>query len=93
MIAIGESFSTETENCECTVEGLSCSPISACPEFRRMEGEATNPEAKLQCEELGGHIAFFKNEAEYNYFMSLGNNRREWLGKKDSNNESARDMI
>ena len=47
-----------------------------------MEGEATNPEAKLQCEELGGHIAFFKNEAEYNYFMSLGNNRREWLGKR-----------
>jgi hypothetical protein len=87
MIAVGESFATETENCECTADGLSCTPINACPEFRHMEGKLTNPQARAVCEDLGGDIAFFKNEAEYNYFISLGftsNKNRQWLGKKNS---------
>ena len=84
MIAIGDSFTTETENCECTADGLSCNPINACPEFRKMEGSLTNPQARAVCEDLGGDISFFKNEAEYNYFISLGlGSTRQWLGKKN----------
>ena len=82
MIAVGESFTTDTENCECTADGLSCSPINACPEFRKMEGKVPNPVAKAICEDLGGHIAFFKNEAEYDFFRSvIWGDQRQWLGE------------
>ncbi len=83
MVAVGESFERETESCECTADGLLCTPITVLPEFRKMEGTLTNPEARAVCEELGGDIAFFQNEDEYNYFISLQNwnSPRQWLGE------------
>merc|ERR1712176_1485292 len=55
-------------------------PSASTIEFVRMEGATTYDDAKRQCAEMNGHVAFFKDEDEFEKFMEDGNKRKEWLG-------------
>lgn len=77
----GEIIVKEKEICECTEDGIECERLSQCPEFVRMEGAITYAEAKAECAELNGHVAFFEDEDEFDKFMDDDNfKRKEWIG-------------
>ena len=45
---------------------------------------ATQAEAEQVCNDNLGHLAFFKNEAEYNEYSKEPLTNNEWLGLKTS---------
>ena len=75
------------EICECTEDGVECEELSNCPEFVRMDSGAKRySEAKVECEALGGHVAFFKDQSEFDKFMG-GFKRKEHIGRRHSNSD------
>ena len=77
----GELIIKDREICECTEDGVECERLTRCPEFLRMDGAVTYEEAKAQCAEMNGHIAFFEAEDEFDKFMEEPNfKRKEWIG-------------
>ena len=79
----GESVVEADENrvCECTENGMQCQTLSECPEFIKMDGEKTYAEAKAECAELDGFVAFFKDESEHAKYLEEDVTRKEWMGK------------
>ena len=77
----GEIVVKDREICECTEDGVECERLTYCPEFVRMDNAATYDDAKVECAEMNGHVAFFEDEDEFDKFMDDENfKRKEWLG-------------
>ena len=70
----------DDQTCVCTENGFECQDLTECPEFIRMDEKKTYAEAKATCAEMGGFVSFFKDESEYEKYISE-DNRNEWLGK------------
>jgi hypothetical protein len=80
----GEIIVKDREICECTERGVECENLSRCPEFVRMDGAANYTEAKAQCAEMNGHVAFFEAVDEFDKFMDDDNfKRKEWIGNSN----------
>ena len=77
----GEVVFENEQRCECTEDGLQCEDLTECPEFIRMDEKKNYADAKAVCSELGGFVSFFKDESEYEKYMSQDDLRTEWLGK------------
>ena len=77
----GEVVTGDNTVCECTESGMQCESLTECPEFIKMEGEKTYAEAEAECAELGGFVAFFKDESEHEKYINEDVTRKEWMGK------------
>jgi spore cortex formation protein SpoVR/YcgB (stage V sporulation) len=53
---------------------------------------ATQAEAEQVCADNLGHLAFFKNEAEFKEYFKETSENNEWLGKIYKNIEGCFDM-
>ena len=80
-VTAGEVVTGDNTICECTESGMQCESLTECPEFIKMEGEKTYAQAKAECAELGGFVAFFKDESEHEKYINEDVTRKEWLGK------------
>merc|ERR1712037_175858 len=76
----GEVVFENEQRCECTEDGFQCEDLTECPEFIRMDEKKSYADAKAACAEIGGFVSFFKDESEYEKYMSQDDLRTEWLG-------------
>ena len=82
VLPFGESFTNpDDEICQCTGTGLICKPKYTCGVFEKQDEKAYYADAKANCEAAGGHLAFFKNENEFDLFMDMAKEAEQWIGK------------
>ena len=81
VVPFGESFTNPDDDiCQCTGTGLICKPKYTCGVFEKQDEKEYYADAKANCEAAGGHLAFFKDEDEFDLFMDIAKEDEQWIG-------------